>query len=60
VPASLLWGGSPQEVEEYTRNIIKVCGKDGGFILSASTSVDDAKPANLKAMMDTARKYGQY
>lgn len=61
VPASLLWGGSPQEVEEHCKNLIKVCGKDGGFILSAAGGgEDDAKPANLKAMVDAVKKYGRY
>ncbi len=60
VPASLLWGGSPQDVEEYCKNLIKVCGKDGGFILSTATGLDNAKPANIKAMVDSVKKYGQY
>jgi len=62
VPASLLEVGSPQDVEEYCKKLIKVCGKDGGFILSASTinPPDAAKPANIKAMIDSAKKYGRY
>jgi hypothetical protein len=62
VPSSLLTVGSPQDVEEYCRSLIKVCGKDGGFILSASTinPPDSAKPANVKAMIDAAKKYGGY
>ncbi len=57
VPASLLQIGSPQEVEEYCAKLIKVCGKGGGFILSAGSSIDEAKPANLKALVDSPRKY---
>jgi hypothetical protein len=62
VPASLLTVGSPQDVEEYCRKLIQVCGKDGGFILSASTinPPDAARPANVRAMIDAARKYGRY
>jgi|WetSurMetagenome_2_1015567.scaffolds.fasta_scaffold51252_1 hypothetical protein len=62
VPASLLTVGSPQDVEDYCRKLIQVCGKDGGFILSASTinPPDAAKPANIKAMIDSAKKYGRY
>ena len=62
VPASLLVAGSPQDVEDYCRKLIKVCGKDGGFILSASTinPPDSARPANVKAMIDSAKKYGRY
>lgn len=57
VPSSLLQIGSPREVEEYCAKLIKVCGKGGGFILSARSSIDEAKPANLKAMIDSTRKY---
>lgn len=60
VPSSLLWGGSPQEVEEYCKNLIKVCGKGGGFILSSTTSLNNAKSANIKAMVDSAKRYGRY
>jgi uroporphyrinogen-III decarboxylase len=57
VPPSLLQIGSPQEVEEYCAKLIKVCGKGGGFILSAGSSIDEAKPANIKALVDSPRKY---
>jgi hypothetical protein len=62
VPASLLEVGSPQDVEQYCKRLIEVCGKGGGFILSASTinPPDAAKPANVKAMIDSAKKYGRY
>ena len=57
VPASLLQVGSPQDVEEYCARLIKACGKGGGFILSAGSSIDEAKPANIKAMVDSPKKY---
>jgi Uroporphyrinogen decarboxylase (URO-D) len=60
VPTALLWGGSPTEVEDYCKNLIKVCGKNGGFILTSSCSIDDAKPANVKAMIDSVKKYGRH
>ena len=60
VPSSLLEVGSPSEVEEYCKKLIKVCGKGGGFILGPSSSIDCAKPANIKAMVDAAKKYGRY
>ena len=58
VPSSLLQVGSPTEVEEYCKKLIEVCGKGGGFILSHGSSIDEAKPANVKAMLDSAKKYG--
>jgi hypothetical protein len=61
VPHSLLQVASPQEVEEYCRNLIKTCGKGGGFILTTSTGLThEAKPENVRAMMDAVKKYGVY
>ncbi|MFC2014565.1 uroporphyrinogen decarboxylase family protein [Chloroflexota bacterium] len=60
VPSSLLEVGSPSEVEEHCKKLIEVCGKDGGFILGPTSSIDCAKPANIKAMIDSANKYGWY
>ncbi len=60
VPSSLLEIASPQEVEDYCRDLIKVCGKGGGFILTHGSSIDEAKPANVKAMVDSAKKHGRY
>ncbi len=60
VPPTLLQAGSPQDVEEHCKKLIKVVGKNGGFILGAGSSIDYAKPANIKAMVDTVKKYGWY
>jgi uroporphyrinogen-III decarboxylase len=58
VPISMLQIGSPSEVDEYCRKLIEVCGKGGGFILtSGSSSIDQAKPENVKAMVDSVKKY---
>lgn len=61
VPVSLLCAASPSEVEDYCKKLIKDCGKNGGFILTSSTvGYGEIKPANLKAMIDSAEKYGRY
>jgi hypothetical protein len=61
VPVSLLCTGSPSEVEEYCKKLIQVCGKNGGFILTSSTTgYGEIKPENVKAMIDSAEKYGRY
>lgn len=61
VPSSLLQIGSPVEVEEYTKNLIKVYGNGGGFMVSCGNGgLDDAKPSNVKALMDAVKKYGRY
>ena len=60
VPVSLLSTGSPQEVKEYCRQLIKVCGKGGGYILSAASSVEKGNPDSIRAMMEAAKEYGSY
>jgi uroporphyrinogen-III decarboxylase len=60
VPLSILQLGSPQDVEEYCKKLIKVCGKGGGFILANGGGIYNAKPENMKAMVDSANKYGRY
>ena len=60
VPLRLLQLGSPQDVEEYCKKLIKVCGKGGGFILANGGGIYDAKPENMKAMVDSVEKYGWY
>ena len=57
VPPALLTAGSPQDVDEYCKKLIKVVGKGGGFIMGCGSSIDCAKPANVKAMVDAAKKY---
>ena len=57
VPASLLSLGSPQDVEAYCDRLIREVGEGGGFILSSGCSTPpDAKPENVKAMMDSVRR----
>ncbi|MEE8419458.1 MAG: uroporphyrinogen decarboxylase family protein, partial [Dehalococcoidales bacterium] len=59
VPLTLLQIGSPSEVEDYTKKLINICGKGGGYILRTDTDfIQDAKPKNVRAMMDTVKKYG--
>lgn len=60
VPSSLLQIGTTQEVEDYCRNLIDVAGKGGGFIMTHRSSIDEANPANIKAMIDFTKEYGTY
>jgi hypothetical protein len=32
-------------------------GKDGGYVLSCGSAIDEARPVILKAMLDSAKKY---
>jgi hypothetical protein len=61
VPHGLLQVGSPSEVEDYCRKLLQSVGKDGGFIMTTSTGVThEAKPENVKAMIEATKKYGRY
>ncbi len=60
VPPTILQAGSPHDVEELCKGLIKTIGKDGGFILGPGSAIDYAKPENIKAMIDSAKKYGWY
>ncbi|MCK4274252.1 MAG: hypothetical protein KAW90_05120 [Dehalococcoidales bacterium] len=60
VPSSLLRTGTPQAVKEYCRQLIEVCGKGGGFILTGGASIDKGNPNNLCAIIEAAKEYGVY
>jgi uroporphyrinogen-III decarboxylase len=60
VPCSLLQSGTPDEVKAHAKKLIDVCGKDGGFIMSTRSPVDDAKPDTLKALIDFTIEYSVY
>ena len=60
IPSSLLGTGTVEEVKDYCKKLIDVVGKDGGYIMSPRSSVDEAKPENFKAMIDFTKEYGVY
>jgi uroporphyrinogen-III decarboxylase len=60
VPLSMLVAGTPDDVKAYCKKLIDVVGKGGGFIMDSSTVIDDAKPENVKAMIDFTKEYGVY
>ena len=60
VPPSLLCTGTPQEVKECCRQLIEVCGKGGGFILTGGADMNKGNPLNLHAMMEAAKEFGMY
>ncbi len=60
VPASLFYTGTPQEMEACVRTLIETVGQDGGFFLSPGVVVDQARPENVRAYLEAARKYGVY
>jgi hypothetical protein len=60
VPSSKLSLGTPQEIKDYVKNLIDTVGQDGGLIIGNGAFYDEAKPENVKAMIDTAKEYGAY
>ena len=50
---------SPAKIEEHCRTLIDKVGEGGGYVMRIESS-DDAKPKNVKAVMDAAKKYGVY
>ncbi len=58
VPTSLLIAGTPEDVDEYCKNLIEKVGKNGGFILDGAAGIPDEAPqANVIAMAESVRKY---
>jgi hypothetical protein len=60
MPLSLLQTGTPEQVRELTRKLCEEVGEGGGFIMSSSTVLDEAKPELVRAWVDATREYGQY
>ena len=60
VPSDLLKLGTTQQVKDYVKNLIDTASKGGGYIVSNGAFFDEAKPENVKAMVDFAKEYGVY
>jgi hypothetical protein len=60
VPASLLCAGTPDEVKNHCKRLIDVVGKGGGYIMDAGSCLDEAKPENVRALIDFTKEYGIY
>lgn len=60
VPSTMLAVGTEDDVKAYCKKLIDNVGKDGGFILANGAFFDEAKPENVKAMVDFTKEYGAY
>jgi len=58
VPMSLLATGTVAQVKERCRRLLQSVGRDGGYIMSAAAVLDDAKPENVRALIDSTREFG--
>jgi len=59
-PVSLLQGGTPEQIQALTKEMIEVVGKDGGFVMGASSSMAEADPELVKVWVDATKEYGVY
>lgn len=60
VPSSMLNLATPDDVKTYCKKLIDTAGKGGGFIMCNGAFFDEAKPENIKAMVDITKEYGVY
>jgi hypothetical protein len=60
VPASLFSTGTPEMMEACCKDLIETAGSDGGYFLSPGAVLDLAKPENLQAFINSAKKFGVY
>ena len=60
VPSSMLHSGTPEQVEDYVKELIDTAGQDGGYAVSNGAVLEHADPENLHAMFNTCRSYGVY
>ena len=60
MPSAMLNLGTPQDVRDYAKKLIDTVGKGGGFIMANGAFFDEAKPENVKAMVDFTKEYGVY
>ena len=60
MPSSLLQTGTKEEVKQRIRWLIDTCGKDGAFIMSPGSALDEVSPENLKTLVEFTSEYGKY
>ncbi len=60
VSSSMLKLATPNEVKAHCKKLIDTAGKRGGFIMGNGAFFDEAKPENIKAIVDSTREYGVY
>lgn len=61
VPIPLLEHGTPQQVEDDVKELIDLFAPGGGLIIDGAGAISDSsKPENVRAMVETARRYGAH
>lgn len=52
--------GSPEDVTDSVKKLIKDCAPGGGYIMMSGAVIEDVPPENVKAMIDATKEYGKY
>ena len=60
ISSSVLEIGTPDDVKKNVKELIRICGTNGGYIMMNGASIDRAKLENMKAMIDATKEYGVY
>lgn len=62
IPGSLLITGTPQQVEDYIKQLIDDCGEGGGLLIDGAIAgiPDESKHENVLAVERAIKKYGVY
>lgn len=60
VPTSIMVTGTPDQVDEYCKRMIDVCGDGGGYILTTGAALDEGKADTTRALLESVEKYGVY
>ena len=60
VPAATIITGTVDDIKGYCKELIDVVGKDGGYIMSNGTGMDEGNPDTVHAMIDFTKEYGVY
>lgn len=62
IPSSLLYTGTPEEIDAHCRQEFEIAGKDGGFIFCMPMEGinRNTKAENVRAAVEAAKKHGAY
>ena len=52
--------GKKEKVIEDTKRLLDICAPGGGYLFDFDGSLENAKPENVDAMIETLDKYGKY
>ncbi len=60
IPSSLIITGTPDQMKAYCKDLIEVCGKDGGFVLTSGAGGHKGNPDNVRAIVEAVNEFGWY